>query len=44
MKGETANEGGEETAFAEQGVRDLWEAICLAQEVGAGLGVGEILQ
>jgi hypothetical protein len=25
-------------------VRDLWEAIYVAQEVGAGLGVGEILQ
>ena len=29
---------------AEQGVRDLRSAVCLAQEVGAGLGIGKILQ
>ncbi|MEY3800387.1 MAG: hypothetical protein RLZZ548_267, partial [Bacteroidota bacterium] len=29
---------------AEQSVRDLRSAVCLAQEVGAGLGIGKILQ
>ncbi len=40
----TANEGGEEAAFAEQGVCDLRATICMAKKVGAGLGVGKILQ
>ena len=37
-------ERGKEAAFAEQGLCDLWEAICVAKKVGAGLGIGKILQ
>ena len=39
-----SREGGKEEAFAEQGVCDLRSAVCVAQEVGARLGIGEILQ
>lgn len=43
-EGVRSREGGKEAAFAEQGLCDMRSAICLAQEVGAGLGIGEILQ
>ena len=43
-EGEKSREGGEEAAFAEQGLCNLRTAVCLAEEVGAGLGIGEILQ
>ena len=39
-----SREGGEETAFTEQDLRNLRPAVCVAEEVGAGLGIGEILQ
>jgi hypothetical protein len=43
-EGGRSREGGEERAFAEQDLRNLRPAICVAEEVGAGLGIGEILQ
>ena len=42
-EGVRSREGSKEAAFAQQGLCDLWTAIFVAQEVGAGLGIGEIL-
>lgn len=39
-----SRERGEETAFTEQDLCNLRSAVCVAEEVGAGLGIGEILQ
>jgi hypothetical protein len=33
-----------EGRVAEQGVRGLRAAVCLAEEMGAGLGAGQVLQ
>jgi hypothetical protein len=39
-----ANEGRQKTAFAFQDLFRVWPTLCVAQEVGKGLGRGEILQ
>ena len=43
-EGGRSREGGEKAAFAEQGLCNLRPTVCVAEEVGAGLGIGEILQ
>lgn len=43
-EGGRSREGGKEAAFAEQGMCNVRTSICMAKEVGARLGVGEILQ
>jgi len=43
-EGGRSREGCEEAAFAEQGMCGLRTPVYLAEEVGARLGVGEILQ
>jgi predicted hotdog family 3-hydroxylacyl-ACP dehydratase len=34
---------GDEIQFADQDLPQVFEALCLAQEMGAGLGAGQIL-
>ena len=40
----TFRSGGRQAGSARQGVRPLWTTIYLEEEVGTGLGEGEVLQ